>query len=1063
MRHWSIALLFLASLTSGNIFTGCDCGNTRKCSLNSDCSYGQYCRNGSCKTDCRQNRDCGPGGRCDVANGRCIETGDSDAWPDAGYCSNDQDCSPPYAICTSGQCTAGCVIEGVTCPFGQVCDRATGHCKPAGDMDLVPCTTDADCSPPDSICDKRLGYCTPGCLTTGCDTGFTCDKATGWCRLPGDEYEPDAFALSYVYPKTGPAEGGNQVWITGAGFTAGTTVLFGGVEAAIASRKLPGMISVYVPAGTFGSVVDIEAKDANTSSKATMYKAYTYTTDIHPAKFDFEKHSIELDEVCGPIDSADLNFDGYPDIVVGCPQSGSLAVSLGGKGLEFAPPVKWAIEYTYPWAIALSDINKDGYVDIVCANGVQTRYLTTALGDGSGAFSYKEELNTGIGPVDVIATDLNRDGLTDIASCDQRSSSLSVFARNSDGKFLDAQPGYIARSPFRLVAFGDQGKMRIASIGSSGTTLSVGDPATVLAEIELQDAPGDLAAADVDMDGFMDMIVSYPGRSSIQVISGLGNRLWAPTREYLAGPGARFIRTADLDGDGDTDIIVAGEGLYILEGNGKAKFSLAMSIKLDSPPSRPIVDDFDRDGLLDIAVRAGKEILVFKNISTKGQESDAPTLLDISPLSGPGAGGNKVSLFGAGFPNEMEVFFGDQPASGLEIRSSGWARITAPPGPGDSGRGVVDVSVKSPGGKDESTLKKAYTYLDEITPGSIDFNVATVSFDGGLNALASADLDGDGLSDVLAGTRGNNGVAPFLAGGLLPGEKISLDGPVRAIATGDLDGDSCPDAATTIFSQGKVQVEILHNDCTGKLIDAGPVSEPGVSMSAGLILVDLDRDASLDIAGAGGNSATTLLGAGNGYFGVPNKADLVSLAQDIDWGFFGFDGLPDLALADSSLDASSGKLVIAAGAGNGKLGLGATVATDSPVRRLSLGHTGDLEFPIPFIATDSGVYAVTGNPFTGQDVKQVKIAGTAMSELVSTDLNGDGWPDLAALDASSNSVIIFIGDPAASTWSRSKTIAINGVDPSGSRIISTDLNSDQAMDLVVSTTTGMTLLLNKPD
>ena len=84
-----------------------------------------------------------------------------------------------------------------------------------------------------------------------------------------------AAALHSVSPASGPAAGGTPVILTGAGFTEGATVRFGGVLATSVKVVNPNVISAIVPAHAAGSVdvsVGVEGT-TTTSSKAFTYAA----------------------------------------------------------------------------------------------------------------------------------------------------------------------------------------------------------------------------------------------------------------------------------------------------------------------------------------------------------------------------------------------------------------------------------------------------------------------------------------------------------------------------------------------------------------------------------------------------------------------------------------------------------------------------------------------------------------------------------------------------------------------------------------------------------------------
>ena len=183
------------------------------CTRDAQCQSGLVCEDGRCVAApmCRDDVDCGPGGRCLTPPGRCATT-------DA--CMRDADCGT-NAVCRAGRCQPAlppvceppcprgercdsgvCVPEapcGEGCEMGLICDldrgvcvacTADGHCGPDAHCDVetqtcrpgargrpcVPCGRDGACGP-DLLCAVDFFYtCLPTCgRDRSCPQGFDCD------------------------------------------------------------------------------------------------------------------------------------------------------------------------------------------------------------------------------------------------------------------------------------------------------------------------------------------------------------------------------------------------------------------------------------------------------------------------------------------------------------------------------------------------------------------------------------------------------------------------------------------------------------------------------------------------------------------------------------------------------------------------------------------------------------------------------------------------------------------------------------------------------------------------
>ncbi len=85
----------------------------------------------------------------------------------------------------------------------------------------------------------------------------------------------------------------------------------------------------------------------------------------------------------------------------------------------------------------------------------------------------------------------------------------------------------------------------------------------------------------------------------------------------------------------------------------------------------------------------------------------APVVTDVTPDTGPNAGGNVITITGLNFiSSNTEVFFGAVPGTNVIVNSDTSITVTVP-----AGTGTVDVTVVTPIGTSEITEDDEYTYL----------------------------------------------------------------------------------------------------------------------------------------------------------------------------------------------------------------------------------------------------------------------------------------------------------------------------------------------------------------
>jgi len=127
------------------------------------------------------------------------------------------------------------------------------------------------------------------------------------------------------------------------------------------------------------------------------------------------------------VGTADLNRDGLLDIVAIDDEHRGVAAYFGRKGGKFSPGVALDNAAATPNALALTDLNRDGKIDVVVGNvGAPS---TVFFNDGTGRHYTSVHFGDGEGAVFGLAVaDLDADGLLDIAVARSNATNLICFA-----------------------------------------------------------------------------------------------------------------------------------------------------------------------------------------------------------------------------------------------------------------------------------------------------------------------------------------------------------------------------------------------------------------------------------------------------------------------------------------------------------------------------------------------------------------------------------------------------------------------------------------------------------
>lgn len=701
--------------------------------------------------------------------------------------------------------------------------------------------------------------------------------------------------------------------------------------------------------------------------------------DLASAQFRFETYP-EFPVGGDPrrIALADIDLDGILDVAIASSTTG-LSVLFAGSGVPAARRVDVAIPGGAS-ALSLGDVDGDGDLDVAAltvASALSTVRVFLFDAASGGRFDPFATQLLAAGATDVVMGDFTSTGLAGFAVALPGLGEAQVFPSRSGSVFGPLVRVALGRAPTALLAMdldGD-GAVDLSSVSPGEALFDRGTfasrrgrsdgtfEAPTVVEVGL--TPAALDAADLDGDGDRDVIVANLRDPSLTVLRHDGIGLFTALAPIPAPNRPNSVATGDVDGDGDLDVTAAmpgfepTAGVFLVRNDGGLSLAPEDTYSVGLAPRSVAMGDVDRDGFGDAVVAMAA--------------SDAVGLL----LAVPGA---------TRFATRRTIRIGPKPsfATAGDVDADGDA----------------DVIVGHP------TTNAIAVHLGDgeggFTPGSV--------FPGARNPgdVALADLDGDGRLDLVALDsppalvrlylgRGDGTFAESLA-------PLPAGARPRDVAIADFDGDGAPDLAV-IPSTAPAVVDVYRNRNDGALGFDRETLDLAATATRSVIAADLDGDSFADVAATDYDDGfvSILFGRGDGTFDAPRivvawPSPYGLAATDMDR-----DGDLDLLVTNETA------LTLSIHRNDG--GRAFSFAGDLPagnlpreIRLADFDADGVLDAAVASLR--GGIASIARGNGVAFEAPQRVALGALIEDLLAIDADRNGLVDLVAVDQGSESIAI---------------------------------------------------------